>query len=240
MDVEYNQYWLPTTYFDGGQFAMGLNGQGAYSSAINVCGQREVTELDLRVETTYLGGGELHIYVSLRHYDPNSAPNQPSAPTGDPDVHTNMSSSYSISTTDPNGDPVYYMWDFDGDVTSWKGPYVSGSVQAYDYTWPTEGTKSVRVKAKDFHDAETAWSDPLAVDVWICGDANGSGEVDIDDVVYVIAYIFGGGPEPEPLASGDANCGSGTDIDDVVYIIAFIFGGGNPPCEVSGGPDPDC
>ena len=32
----------------------------------------------------------------------------------------------------------------------------------------------------------------------VCGDANGDGAVDIDDVVYLIAYIFSGGPPPDP------------------------------------------
>jgi hypothetical protein len=70
------------------------------------------------------------------------------------------------------------------------------------------------------------------------GNANGSTEeptLDIDDVVYIIAYIFSGGPPPTPYpaASGDANCSCiepAVDIDDVVYLIAYIFSGGPPPC----------
>jgi len=71
------------------------------------------------------------------------------------------------------------------------------------------------------------WSLPLLI-----GDANGSGEIDIDDVVYIISYIFSGGPAPVPheVASGDANCSCGVDIDDVVYLIGYIFSGGPPPC----------
>jgi hypothetical protein len=66
----------------------------------------------------------------------------------------------------------------------------------------------------------------------IPGDANASGAYDIDDVVYLIAYIFSGGPAPIPYAicSGDPNCSCGVDIDDVVYLIAYIFSGGPPPC----------
>jgi hypothetical protein len=70
------------------------------------------------------------------------------------------------------------------------------------------------------------------------GNANGSTAeptIDIDDVVYLIAYIFSGGPPPMPYpsASGDANCSCGSpavDIDDVVYLIAYIFSDGPPPC----------
>ncbi len=63
------------------------------------------------------------------------------------------------------------------------------------------------------------------------GDVDASGEVDIDDVVYLIQYIFAGGPAPEPYFTGDADCSGTTDIDDVVFLIEYIFGGG---------PEPDC
>lgn len=63
------------------------------------------------------------------------------------------------------------------------------------------------------------------------GDVNSSGLVDVDDVVYLIAYIFSGGPEPVcDGISGDVNCSSGVDVDDVVYLIDYIFSGGPPPC----------
>jgi len=64
----------------------------------------------------------------------------------------------------------------------------------------------------------------------LCGDASGEGSIDIDDVVYLIAYIFSGGPAPEPIEAGDTDCSGGIDIDDVVYLIAYIFSGGPAPC----------
>lgn len=65
----------------------------------------------------------------------------------------------------------------------------------------------------------------------MAGDANGSGGIDIDDVVYLISYIFSGGPPPDPMEAGDADCSGEIDIDDVVYLIAYIFSGGPAPCE---------
>ena len=60
-------------------------------------------------------------------------------------------------------------------------------------------------------------------------DADRSDEVDIDDVVFLISYIFSGGPAPLSYGSGDADCSGDVDIDDVVYLIAYIFSGGYPP-----------
>ena len=75
---------------------------------------------------------------------------------------------------------------------------------------------------------------------WLCGDANASGTVDIDDVVHLIAYIFNGGPAPTPASSGDVDCSGAVDIDDVVDLIGFIFSGGNAPCDTDGDTIPDC
>ena len=64
------------------------------------------------------------------------------------------------------------------------------------------------------------------------GDADGSGSVDIDDIVYLIDYIFLGGPAPvEHECCADSDGSMTVDIDDVVYLIAYIFLGGAAPVE---------
>jgi hypothetical protein len=63
-----------------------------------------------------------------------------------------------------------------------------------------------------------------------CGDADTDGSIDISDAVYLISYIFAGGPAPQPLLAGDANCDLSVDISDAVYLVNYIFGGGPAPC----------
>lgn len=75
---------------------------------------------------------------------------------------------------------------------------------------------------------------------FVCGDCDGSGSVDIDDIVFTIAYVFTGGPAPDPIEAADANCSGGADIDDVVYLIAYVFNGGPPPCDTDNDGQPDC
>ena len=65
---------------------------------------------------------------------------------------------------------------------------------------------------------------------YVCGDADGNSSVDISDAVTLIAYIFGGGPAPTPVAAGDSDCSNSVDISDAVYLIAYIFSGGPAPC----------
>jgi hypothetical protein len=93
------------------------------------------------------------------------------------------------------------------------------------------------VAVADFCGADTA---SYVVVTYVCGDAEGTGTVDIDDVVFLIAYIFSGGPEPVPYESGDPDCSGTVDIDDVVYLIGYIFSGGSAPCDADGDEVPDC
>ena len=65
---------------------------------------------------------------------------------------------------------------------------------------------------------------------YLCGDANGDDAVDISDAVALVAYIFSGGPAPDPLARGDVTCDNAIDISDAVYLVAYIFAGGPAPC----------
>ncbi len=64
-----------------------------------------------------------------------------------------------------------------------------------------------------------------------CGDPNGDGGTDISDPVYLISYIFGGGPAPAAGENSDVDCSGSVDISDVVFLIGFIFGTGLQPCE---------
>jgi hypothetical protein len=61
------------------------------------------------------------------------------------------------------------------------------------------------------------------------GDADASGGFSIADAVYVIDYIFGGGPAPASLTAADADCSFTISIADAVWMINYIFGDGPAP-----------
>ncbi len=65
---------------------------------------------------------------------------------------------------------------------------------------------------------------------YVCGDANGDGMVNVGDAIYIINFVFKGGPPPVPMNAGDANCDGGVNVGDAVYIINFVFSGGPAPC----------
>jgi hypothetical protein len=68
--------------------------------------------------------------------------------------------------------------------------------------------------------------------------------LDVSDLVYLINYLYKGGPPPEPFADqGDVNCvpaagakdfdcpKNNVDAADVVYILNYVWKGGPPPCD---------
>jgi hypothetical protein len=93
----------------------------------------------------------------------NDPPNKP-AITGPTSGKAGNSYTYSASATDPNGDQIYYLFDWDdGSNSGWKGPYNSGQTGSVSHVWIAKGTYQIKVKAKDINGDEGVWSDPLPV-----------------------------------------------------------------------------
>ncbi|MFO7678393.1 MAG: PKD domain-containing protein [Thermoplasmatota archaeon] len=94
----------------------------------------------------------------------SQAPEKPEKPTGTTQGKSGVTYTYSTSTIEPNGNPVFYLWDWgDGTFSDWLGPYASGAQASALHMWEEDGTYSIRVKAKNNFDAESEWSDPLSV-----------------------------------------------------------------------------
>ncbi len=66
---------------------------------------------------------------------------------------------------------------------------------------------------------------------YVCGDANGDGDVNIGDGVTIINYVFKDGPAPDPLCIADVNDDNDVNVADAVYLINYIFKSGPPPIE---------
>ena len=94
----------------------------------------------------------------------SNPPNKPNTPDGSARGKPGISYTYQTSTTDPDGDQMYYMWDWaDGTPLNWTGLYNSGQTVAASHIWSTKGSYSIKVKVKDTTGAESVWSDPLPI-----------------------------------------------------------------------------
>jgi hypothetical protein len=91
-------------------------------------------------------------------------PKIPDAPEGPASGNINEEQTYTASTTDPNGDKIYYLFSWgDGEYSGWIGPYNSGITAIATHTWTEKGTYEIMVKAKDDHGVQSDWSDPITV-----------------------------------------------------------------------------
>jgi len=66
----------------------------------------------------------------------------------------------------------------------------------------------------------------------IRGDVDYSGSINIADAVFLVEYIFFGGPPPPCPEEGDADGDGSINIADAVHLVEYIFFGGPapPPC----------
>ena len=61
------------------------------------------------------------------------------------------------------------------------------------------------------------------------GDVNADGIINVGDVVYLVSYLYKGGPEPCPVESGDATSDEIVNVGDIVYLVTYLYKGGPPP-----------
>jgi len=180
------------------------------------------------------------------------APPAPTNPPGDPNVNLKVidpdglyigADSVSVITNTIGGSANYYQVNGNDSVVivdPKTGNYTvevipedeAGPGEKYLVGIRIDGTvesvdEAKLVPAQGERDTVFIFNIPYAF-----GDADGGRDVNIGDALFIISYIFSGGPDPIPLSSADADCGGDINIGDVLLIIDFIFGGPLP--------DPGC
>ena len=135
-----------------------------------------------------------------------------------------VSYEFTIVSTDPDGDDVYYYIDWgDGNVEDWIGPYASGVVVTVNHSWSSEDTYSILAKAKDVHEAESDWSDSFIITIVendppgapvITGTTNGAAGTSYD---YGFASID---PDGDDIAEYIVDWGDGTGEETITGPFA--------------------
>jgi hypothetical protein len=105
----------------------------------------------------YPGSWNLWVQVETK----NQAPNTPGAPDGPDQGITEVPYTFTATTTDPEGDPIEYWFEWgDGENSGWVSP---GSAQ---HAWTTEGNFEVTVKARDAtNGGESAFSPAHIIEI---------------------------------------------------------------------------
>jgi len=101
---------------------------------------------------------------TLQISEQSTPPMVPEKPTGPIKIEPGTVNTFSSSTTDADGDMLYYLFDWgDGNSSGWIGPYDSGDLVEANHSWVEKGKYSIRVKAQDVHGIQSDWSDSLIV-----------------------------------------------------------------------------
>ncbi|MBI4606203.1 MAG: hypothetical protein HY721_29910 [Planctomycetes bacterium] len=103
------------------------------------------------------------------------------------------------------------------------------------------GPEYLEVRSMDFGE----------IGFFLRGNANGSAvpegapweAIDISDAIFLLSFLFLGGPQPPCMDAADSNDDGKADISDAVRTLGYLFGGGTtevtlPPPWPELGPDP--
>ncbi len=145
----------------------------------------------------------------------------------------------------PNFDHVYVRVSNNG--TDWIDVWENGSTIAdnfwmemeYDISDVADGEENVYVRwtmgPTDYDMRYPGWNiddvEVLSFNClsYVCGDADGSGGINILDVTFIVNYLYKGGAAPEPLEAGDPSGNGSVNVLDISYIIQYLYKGGPPP-----------
>ena len=104
------------------------------------------------------------IFPEIEQGPSSNPPGKPSKPSGSRRIKVDKLYQYSSSTTDPDNDQIYLLFDWgDGKSSGWLGPYKSGTKVIAHHMWDEKGTFQIRAKAKDVNGAQSEWSESLTV-----------------------------------------------------------------------------
>jgi len=122
-------------------------------------------------------------------------------------------------------------YDSDGNqlwVERYNGP---GNLDDWGRDVAVDGSGNVYVTGTSFGSGTDRDYATIKYVQFLRGDTNTDGVIDLEDVLYLINYLYKNGPVPVPILQvGDVDCDGVVDLGDVLYLINYLYKGGPPPC----------
>ncbi len=129
----------------GGNALSVITDQNALRTALGVSSQTNLIALHIAMVGHTNGGTQ------------NNPPLTPTL-TGPSSGQKEVLYSYTVTTTDPDTDDVFYFIDWgDGSNSGWVGPFSSGATATLNHSWSQPGTYTMQAKARDAHSLESGW-----------------------------------------------------------------------------------
>ncbi|MCK4632030.1 MAG: hypothetical protein KAT79_02100 [candidate division Zixibacteria bacterium] len=146
------------------------------------------------------------------------------------DIVVNINETFTVAATDPESEaitltvspmvPNAFFSDF-GDGTGEYSIMPDGSQLGMIY--------EVTFVATDLAMATDTLITNLRVVSLMRGDADFNYSYSMNDVVFLISYLFRGGPEPSIVEAGDVDNSGTIDVSDVAYLINYLYRSGPKP-----------
>jgi PKD repeat protein len=137
-------------------------------TSVDLCTDTGTILQNMLIDTTYTFSCPAYVPQNFKiicaHTD--NPPETPNIPSGETTGYHGTSYTYSTSFTDPEGDDLYYQFDWGNTIqSSWLGPSQSGEIISTSYIWETPGTYQIKAKAKDIYGMESNWSPACSVEM---------------------------------------------------------------------------
>ena len=136
---------------------------------------------------------------------------------------------YSTQIESSGGTGSVTLSDLNGDLA---GTGLSVSATGLLSGTPTAfGTISFTAHAEDvIGSGDDQTFEFLLEQAFVCGDASGNDQVDVEDVTYLVDFLFNGGPPPPVMEAADVDgSGGNPNVADLTYLVDYLFRGGPPP-----------
>ncbi|MCB2229095.1 right-handed parallel beta-helix repeat-containing protein [bacterium] len=82
------------------------------------------------------------------------------------------------------------------------------------------------VESFDLTGNRTTSSDTLVFWTWLLGDVTHNHSSDLSDLIYLVNYLFLGGPAIQPAFVGDVTADCSVDLSDLIHYVNMLFLGG--------------
>jgi len=147
--------------YQNGSSTFGEMWTDAYNNYIN---NIELNDVDYKTLAEWQPFGD----PTLKIRSKSKPPEKPDKPKGSESGRIIKKYTYTASTTEPDKEEMYYLFDWDdGTYSGWLGPYDSSEEVTASHRWFRRGDYKVKVKAKDENGVQGNWSEEANVKVRI-------------------------------------------------------------------------
>lgn len=173
-----------------------------------------ISETDINTNFDFAGATGQNGWPNLQTRSSTFGGLLPSIATIQPVPGAEVILTYNSASADPNfdGQPVGIAYD------TGSGKRIALGFPIYHLT--ESSAAALMAKITDYFGIE-----PMVY----YGDVNGDNKVNLMDAVYIIAYLYRGGPPPVQLNLADVDASCTVIILDVTYLIQYLYRGGPQP-----------